>query len=685
MKHNPTLKLAILAIMTTPSFASESTLLPIQVTALTETTSIQSDALTETSGNTESGALFRQINGVDAQRLGGHGLDILIRGQGQSAVNVLIDGGKIEGGCPNRMDPATSYAELNSFDKITVIKGVQSLQYGSGGTAGTVLLEREKPNFEPEKPYQGKVYAATNSNGLSRDLGAQIAMGSEKGYILLQGSDKEADNYVDGNGNEIRSSYKTQQGHVDLGWTPSENHHIKLSHEVSKTEDALYNGNMDAPLSDMSMTKLSYEGKNFSGPVNAVELSAFQSSVDHVMDSYSLRNNTSMNQGRVPSETLVQGLKLKLSSEVSSTQLDYGVLLQSTEKTATLYNNAAPDPTASQWLMWPDILTTQNSLFAEAKTPITHKSDLIYGVRVDSISSEARNANSAPDMNAVDSTDGVNRIPYNRYDTAYNNYSGSTKVSETNWNGLLRYEQTLNNNYNWYTGLSLTTRTADETERFMARHNWTGNPDLNPEKHTQFDIGIAKKATAFNWNLSAYYDQIQDYILRDLRVNQPSTANVIPGTESRNIYVNVDAVIMGAEFDFNYQLSQAWLMGAQVSLTQGRNTTDDRNLSNMSPLNGQLHTRYNQANWYTGARLNFASEQTLVNAEFGEEKAPAWSTLDIYAGYQVNKTFQLQAGVDNLADEAYFTHVNRVDDFSATYYKVMEPGRNIWARVEAKF
>ena len=670
--HSRILTLAVLSVLSTSSFA-ENQLLPIQVISEQKETSPDMSSLLSTNGNTETGAVFRQFSGVEAQRLGGVGLDILIRGQGQSAVNILIDGGKIEGGCPNRMDPPTHYTELSSFDKITVLKGVQSLQYGVGGTAGTVLLERSKPEFENDKPYNGKVYAATNSNGLSQDIGAEVAVGNDQMYLVLQGSNKSADNYKDGNGDEVASSYKAQQGHIDLGWTPSEDHHVKLSHETSNTQDALYQGaGMDALKSDGTMTRLSYEGKNLPGLVNEIKTSVYQSNVDHFMNNFSLREPADPTKKmETPADVNTQGAKIKLTSNLNKTRLDYGLMLQTMQKQATLYNRA-PTPDKSVSLMWPDTVTQQNSLFVEADTALTNTQNLIYGMRIDEVTAQAKDANQATDLGPS---------PAVRYNQAYGSDYAGEKINETNWNALIRYEQTLTSSLAWFGGLSMTTRTADETERFMNKTlDWVGNPDLNPEKHVQLDLGLTQKTAAFSWAANVYYDQVSDYILRDKAANQSDIDDAVGQG-----YVNVDAVIYGAELDWGYQLNQAWSLGGNLALTQGRNTTDDRNLSNMAPLNGQITARYDRKTWYAGSRFNFATEQTQVDEQYDNLETAAWSKLDMFGGYQFNKTFQLQAGIDNMFDHTYVTHVNRTDNFSGDLYKVMEPGRNIWARVEAKF
>jgi iron complex outermembrane receptor protein len=87
----------------------------------------------------DGGEFLRQINGVSGSRFGGRGIDPIIRGQSQTRLNVLLDGAYIHGGCPNRMDPPTSWAALETYEEVIVIKGVQTLQYGGGGSGGTVL------------------------------------------------------------------------------------------------------------------------------------------------------------------------------------------------------------------------------------------------------------------------------------------------------------------------------------------------------------------------------------------------------------------------------------------------------------------------------------------------------------------------------------------------------------------
>ena len=56
--------------------------------------------------------VLRDVTGADLSRMGGHGLEPFVRGQSQGDLTVLLDGATVHGGCPNRMDPATSLWQL---------------------------------------------------------------------------------------------------------------------------------------------------------------------------------------------------------------------------------------------------------------------------------------------------------------------------------------------------------------------------------------------------------------------------------------------------------------------------------------------------------------------------------------------------------------------------------------------
>jgi iron complex outermembrane receptor protein len=46
------------------------------------------------------------------------------------------------------MDNPLSYIAPETFDRLTIIKGPQSVRWGAGASAGTVRFERDTPRFE---------------------------------------------------------------------------------------------------------------------------------------------------------------------------------------------------------------------------------------------------------------------------------------------------------------------------------------------------------------------------------------------------------------------------------------------------------------------------------------------------------------------------------------------------------
>ena len=77
------------------------------------------------------GDFLRQQPNVSGIRKGGVAIDPVVRGFKYSQVSVLLNNGvKIEGGCPNRMDPVVSHVENEEISKIEVIKGPYVLKYG---------------------------------------------------------------------------------------------------------------------------------------------------------------------------------------------------------------------------------------------------------------------------------------------------------------------------------------------------------------------------------------------------------------------------------------------------------------------------------------------------------------------------------------------------------------------------
>ena len=91
---------------------------------------------------------LKTIPGFTSIRSGGTNGDLVLRGMFGSRLNILANGMSTLGACPGRMDAPTSYIAPESYDKVTVVKGPQTVLYGPGASAGTVMFERVTPRFD---------------------------------------------------------------------------------------------------------------------------------------------------------------------------------------------------------------------------------------------------------------------------------------------------------------------------------------------------------------------------------------------------------------------------------------------------------------------------------------------------------------------------------------------------------
>ena len=150
---------------------------------------------------------------VSLSRMGGRGLEPVIRGQSQERVDVLLDGIRVEGACPNRMDPPTSRLSSALAPLLEVRTSNQTLRWGPI-TGGQVVATTAAPVFDGSGT-TGHLTLGGADNGNGKLVSGSAAAGSDSAWLRLAGGYDEADDYEDGDGNEVRSAYKNSEARLD--------------------------------------------------------------------------------------------------------------------------------------------------------------------------------------------------------------------------------------------------------------------------------------------------------------------------------------------------------------------------------------------------------------------------------------------------------------------------------------
>ena len=93
-----------------------------------------------------SEVLTKSTPSVDMSRRSGIANDIFIRGFKRDNISVSVDGAKVYGACPNRMDPPISHVLSNNIQSIQVIEGPYDVEeYGNlGGGIKIKTLQLKK-------------------------------------------------------------------------------------------------------------------------------------------------------------------------------------------------------------------------------------------------------------------------------------------------------------------------------------------------------------------------------------------------------------------------------------------------------------------------------------------------------------------------------------------------------------
>jgi iron complex outermembrane receptor protein len=271
--------------------------------------------------------------------------------------------------------------------------------------------------------------------------------------------------------------------------------------------------------------------------------------------------------------------------------------------------------------------------------------------------------------------------------------------SETLPSGFIRLEnQHPEHDAKSYIGLGYVERVPDYWELFSTAHGNSGMSkptfnDLDTEKTLQLDMGYQHQHGAFNSWVSAYAGLINDYILMSYH-NHPTSGGHGHGSSFSAGAKNIDATIAGAEAGLGYQFSDAIQADVSAMYAWGENTTDNKALPQIAPLEGRFNLRYVQDKYTLGMLWRVVAKQDRISLNQGNivgydmNESKAFSTLALNASYNLMQDVDVAVGVDNVLDKTYTEHLNKAGSSGfgfASNEQFNNAGRNYWARISMKF
>lgn len=612
------------------------------------------------------GEALETIEGINLIRKGVIANDVILRGFQRDNTNVLIDGMRLYGACPNRMDSCPFHVDFAEIEEVSVLKGPFDVKH-AGSLGGMIDIKTLTPRKGATASVNALVGSYENINGAFT-----ASYGGEKADALFGYSYKYSLPYKDGDGDRITEQYPSNSpnryriGEEDdkayaintywtkLGFNPADNQRMVLSYTRQEANDVLYPYLlMDAVYDDTDRVNWTFEASDPLRGVEKLTVQVYWNQVRHKMTDWRRVSSTGFATGymmKTFAETETYGGDVGLEFDVYEGILAIGVdcYLRNWDAETTL-------PTGIQDSI-PDVDAWDVGTYAEYTRSLAQDVRLTLGARFDHVKTEAHEDRG--DLYAL--------------------YHGTRDREEGDsyGSGNLQLSYSPVKQVELFAGFGLSVRPPDPVERYFAlarpmqNPNWLGNPHLDPSQNREVDIGLKYLGGLFYGKTTFFYSEVEDFITI---YNAPA----LSGGKSARSYRNVDATLYGGEFSLNIYLPKNVILDGGLSYTWARDDSFDKPLFEIPPLEGRLAFRYEIEKYFAEIEGIWADDQGRVDEELQEEKTAGWGIMNLKVGLTY-KNLNLFAGIQNVLDRQYYEHLSFQRDPFRSGIKVPEIGRSFY-------
>ena len=625
--------------------------------------------------------LFEGLEGFGIIKRGNYAMDPSFRASQYEQLNIQYDGGtKVLHACPNRMDPITTHVVPEDIKQIEVIRGPYSMRYGAT-FGGIINMVTRQPEFD-DYGLSGTLSTGYEGNGNALVNLARLEYAEKKFDFVGTYARRDFQNYEDGNGVEIPSSFLSNDYSLRFGYNFNGLERIQIQWRQSFGRDVLHASlPMDSEYDDSSIINIDYEKKQVTDQLKKVKAKVYYSYVDHLMTN-SRRSNFSMVEASAPVEATTAGGKFELTWEFDDNWQTYtGVdaFLISRDgvrnrKVKAMNGNPLDQPMEFTDKIWQDSYINDYGLFAETNYSINESTSLNFGVRYDRVISDIQD----PADNFQDYYPGLDQ-------RTENNLSGTISAKKKIGNHLLEF------------AFGRGVRSANMIERAINHFQigqdpfeYVGNPNLDAEVNHQFEMAYKGKTQIggffdfANWNASIYYSDFENYIIGV--IDETKDRKFMPNAEPENpkVFRNLeDAYKTGFEAGFSVRFMENWELASDVSYVYTINEDLGESLPLTSPLRSNFIFSYETDKLTSSVALNVVAEQDDLATSFGENSVtPGYELLDFKVSYDLMENLNIGAGVLNIFDVDYYDHLNfafrnQADNNLSGSNRLTNPGRNV--------
>ena len=671
---------------------------------------------TETLDANTSGSLgdaLKLISGVSTLNTGNTVAKPVIQGLHSSRVLIYNNGTKMED-----QEWGAEHApniDMNSAGNVSVIKGANALQYGGGAVGGIIIVETEKAPIKDT--IYGKTILTGSTNGRGGTATSTLTKAFKNGwYARAQGTykrfgDFETPDYVLSNTGQNEKDIALGFGLNKFSWGfnayysyfDNEVGILRASH-LGGAEDQIRALNSDRPL---IIDKFTYDITAPRQDVNhhlaKAEIFKRFENFGKVTVQYDFQLNNRLEYDiRRDSEDTRPSVDLELYTHHLNADLVYDAKLNYEIKAGLSFgfqdNFASPDTGVRRLI--PDYKRYDAGVYSALTYNLNSTFSVEAGARYDfqNIDSFKFYKLSRWEERGYDE-----QFPEFELDRNENQILTNPKFDYHNVSATVGFSWAASEDYKVLGNYSLASRSPNPSELFSeglhhsASRIEIGDLSFSPETANKFSVTLEREANRFSFSVSPFVNFISDFIL----IEPTGIEQTIRGNFQVWEYRQTQARLLGVDVDARFQLSEDFETKHQLSIVKGKDTTLDRALINMPPVNTTNSIFYKNEK-LNNLRLGLTSNYVFRQNEFPNNNFEVFiaetettEMVDLstppnsyhllgFSGdidFSAFKSSTLSLGLDvsNIFNTEYRDYLNRLR------YYADDLGRNVTLRLKLKY
>lgn len=626
--------------------------------------------------------LFKMIPGVEIQGEGPFRGIPVIRGLSSNRVLILVDGQRL-----NNARESTTFAgiqpalvNLAEVERIEVLRGPASVQYGSDAIGGVVNIITRQPNLTEQtfKVTGNVAYEYGTSSDSSH--GQALVRGAGKGMSFHIGASiQDVGNYTAADGayedpryeayvlpdDTVPNSGMTQTD-IDGSFSIVTGGQgvLKLNAEMVRTEDIGFPGfdpatsgiDISFPKFDRNKLAVAWE----SGPMGFLDDLTVSGWYQYV-DKESIRNFDFspffFSNDFTRSEIKSYGFNTQGISTAGINHLTYGIDFYQDE----LHDTSSSESTGMEPndnVAVPDSTQRGLGLYVGDQISASSRLTLNVGLRGDTFSFVSKE-----DPRYLGE-------PFDVTDSALSGNLGVIYgiTDHVNLTGVIaRGFRTPNIQERAFIGL------ASTGDTWIAQ-----NPDLSAESSWNYEAGFKVRYDRYSGGLNFFYNDLTDFIgLVFLQPGDPGFQDCPPGLDCAQFQNIEKASIQGVELDLEVIFAKWWTLFGTYAYLEGDNKSTGEPLGSIPPWKIIAGIRFQRSSWWAEGNIRYVGSQTRLPADDPrfETGTEAFTVVDLRGGYEFGFGLGVLVSVENIFDELY----------NEPYNNRPEPGVNLRATLRYQF